>query len=84
LGEKGSIGIENIKQKSKKKEEEGEGSRFGTAYGYELRLRCVKLHLEKEVAAFFGKQGGGSQQRYDFALGEGAPGTGRNRDCGMK
>jgi hypothetical protein len=45
LGEKGSVimeGVEEVKRKEKGKE-----SRFGKRYGIELKLRCVKLHLEE-------------------------------------
>ena len=45
LGEKGSVimeGAEEVKRKEKGKE-----SRFGKRYGIELKLRCVKLHLEE-------------------------------------
>ncbi|MBU1208151.1 MAG: DDE-type integrase/transposase/recombinase [Proteobacteria bacterium] len=45
LGEKGSVmmeSVEEVKRKSKGKE-----SRFGNRYGFELKLRCVKLRLEE-------------------------------------
>jgi len=45
LGEKGSVmmeSVEEVKRKSKGKE-----SRFGRRYGFEIKLRCVKLHLEE-------------------------------------
>ena len=45
LGEKGSVkmeSVEEVKRKSKGKE-----SRFGKRYGFELKLRCVKLRLEE-------------------------------------
>ncbi len=45
LGEKGSVmmeSVEEVKRKSKGKE-----SRFGKRYGFELKLRCVKLQLEE-------------------------------------
>lgn len=45
LGEKGSEpmeSVEEVKRKSKGKE-----SRFGNRYGFELKLRCVKLRLEE-------------------------------------
>ena len=35
-------GVEEVKRKRKGKE-----SRFGKRYGLELKLRCVKLHLEE-------------------------------------
>ncbi len=34
--------IEEVKRKNREKE-----SQFGKRYGYELKLRCVKLHLEE-------------------------------------
>ena len=45
LEEKGSVKmerVEEVKRKSKGKE-----SRFGKRYGFELKLRCVKLRLEE-------------------------------------
>ncbi len=45
LEEKGSEpmeSVEEVKRKNKEKE-----SRFGKRYGFELKLRCVKLHLEE-------------------------------------
>ena len=45
LGEKGSVmmeSVEEVKRKCKGKE-----SRFGKRYGFELKLRCVKLRLEE-------------------------------------
>src|SRR4030042_3901026 len=45
LEEKGSEpmeSIEEVKRRNREKE-----SRFGKRYGYELKLRCVKLHLEE-------------------------------------
>src|SRR5271157_3238598 len=45
LREKGSVMMENVeevKRKCKRKE-----SRFGKRYGFELKLRCVKLYLEE-------------------------------------
>ena len=45
LGEKGSVmmeSVEEVKRKSKGKE-----SRVGNRYGFELKLRCVKLRLEE-------------------------------------
>ena len=45
LGEKGSGSMESVEEvKRKNKEKE---SRFGKRYGFELKLRCVKLHLEE-------------------------------------
>jgi transposase-like protein len=45
LEEKGSEpmeSVEEVKRKSKEKE-----SRFGKRYRFEIKLRCVKLHLEE-------------------------------------
>jgi len=45
LWEKGSVkmeSVEEVKRKSKEKE-----SRFGKRYGFELKLRCVKLRVEE-------------------------------------
>ena len=45
LEEKGSEpmeSVEEVKRKNKEKE-----SRFGKRYKFELKLRCVKLHLEE-------------------------------------
>ena len=45
LEEKGSEpmeSVEEVKRKFREKE-----SRFGRRYGFELKLRCVKLHLEE-------------------------------------
>ena len=45
LWEKGSVkmeGVEEVKRKG-----QGRESRFGRRYGFELKLRCVKLHLEE-------------------------------------
>ncbi len=45
LEEKGSEpmdSVEEVKRKNKEKE-----SRFGRGYRFELKLRCVKLHLEE-------------------------------------
>ncbi len=32
------------------KEKKGKENRFGRRYGFELKLRCVKLHLEEGLA----------------------------------
>jgi len=45
LEEEGSVKmerVEEVKRKSKEKE-----SRFGKRYGFEIKLRCVKLRLEE-------------------------------------
>jgi transposase-like protein len=48
LGEKGSVMMENVKEvKRRKKNKKGKESRFGKRYGFELKLRCVKLRLEE-------------------------------------
>jgi transposase InsO family protein len=52
LGEKGSVMMESVKEvkrrrKKKKKNRRGKESRYGNRYGFDLKLRCVKLHLEK-------------------------------------
>jgi hypothetical protein len=47
LGEKGSVmmeSVEEVKRKCKGKE-----NRFGNRYGFELKLRCVKLRLEERL-----------------------------------
>ena len=45
LEEKGSEPMERVEGvRGKNKEKE---SRFGKRYGFEIRLRCVKLHLEE-------------------------------------
>ncbi len=45
LEEKGSESMESVEEvKRKCKEKE---SRFGKRYGFDLKLRCVKLHLEE-------------------------------------
>ncbi|RPJ42126.1 MAG: DDE domain-containing protein [Deltaproteobacteria bacterium] len=45
LEEKGSEPMERVEEvREKKKEKE---SRFGRRYGFEIKLRCVKLHLEE-------------------------------------
>jgi transposase InsO family protein len=50
LGEKGSVMMENVKEvKRRKKNKKGKESRFGKRYGFDLKFRCVKLHLEEGV-----------------------------------
>ena len=50
LGEKGSVMMENVKEvKRRKKNKKGKESRFGKRYGFDLKIRCVKLHLEEGV-----------------------------------
>ncbi|HYB19464.1 MAG TPA: helix-turn-helix domain-containing protein [Thermodesulfobacteriota bacterium] len=47
LEEKGSEpmeSVEEVKRKNREKE-----SRFGKRYKFELKLRCVKLHLEEDL-----------------------------------
>src|SRR5512138_2680050 len=48
LGGEGSVKMESVEEVRRKKKE-GEGSRFGKRYGFELKLRCVKLRLEEGV-----------------------------------
>jgi transposase InsO family protein len=49
LGEKGSVMMESVKEvkRRRKKNRKGKESRYGNRYGFDLKLRCVKLHLEK-------------------------------------
>jgi transposase InsO family protein len=48
LGEKGSVMMESVKEvKRRKKNKKGKESRFGKRYGFDLKLRCVKLRLEE-------------------------------------
>ena len=50
LGEKGSVMMEKVKEvKRRKKNKKGEESRFGRRYGFEVKLRCVKMRLEEGV-----------------------------------
>src|SRR4030066_2523152 len=45
LREKGSVMMENVEEVKRKSK--GKESRFGRRYGFEIKLRCVKLHLEE-------------------------------------
>src|SRR5271157_2792292 len=45
LREKGSVMMENVEEVKRKCK--GKESRFGKRYGFELKLRCVKLRLEE-------------------------------------
>jgi transposase-like protein len=45
LEEKGSVKMENVEEVKRKSK--GEESRFGKRYGFEVKLRCVKLRLEE-------------------------------------
>ena len=45
LREKGSVMMESVEEVKRKCK--GKGSRFGNRYGFELKLRCVKLRLEE-------------------------------------
>jgi transposase-like protein len=49
LGEKESVMMESVKEvkRRKKKNRRGKESGYGKRYGFDLKLRCVKLHLEK-------------------------------------
>jgi transposase-like protein len=46
LWEKGSVMMESVKE-VKRRKKKGKESRFGKRYGFELKLRCVKLRLEE-------------------------------------
>ena len=46
LGEKGGVMMESVKEVKRRKKNRKE-SRFGKRYGFELKLRCVKLRLEE-------------------------------------
>ena len=35
------------------KEKKGKENRFGRRYGFEIKLRCVKLYLEEGLPLFF-------------------------------
>ena len=49
--------VEGVKKKSKRKE-----SRYGKRYGFEVKLRCVKLRLEEGIpASLISKEVGASQ-----------------------
>jgi len=45
LGEKGSVKMESVEEVKRKRK--GKESRFGNRYGFEVKLRCVKLRLEE-------------------------------------
>jgi len=45
LGEKGNVIMESVEEVKRK--QKGKESRFGNRYGFELKLRCVKLQLEE-------------------------------------
>jgi transposase-like protein len=45
LWEKGSVKMESVEEVKRKGK--GKESRFGRRYGFELKLRCVKLRLEE-------------------------------------
>ena len=66
--------VEEVRRKNKEKE-----SRFGRRYGFEIKLRCVKLHLEEGLPIFFVVEGSGGQYRRYSSLGEGVSGAGRGR-----
>ena len=46
LGEKGGVMMESVKEVKRRKKNRKE-SRFGKRYGFELKLRCMKLRLEE-------------------------------------
>ena len=50
LGKEGSEPMENVRKVRRKRK--GEKSRFGNRYGFELKLRCVKLRLEEGLPVF--------------------------------
>jgi hypothetical protein len=43
LGEEGSVQVESVEEVKRKSQ--GKESRFGKRYGFEVKLRCVKLRL---------------------------------------
>ena len=45
MEEKGSVEMERVEEVKRKSK--GEESRFGKRYGFEFKLRCVKLRLEE-------------------------------------
>jgi transposase-like protein len=45
LWEKGSVKMESVEEVKRKNK--GKESRYGNRYGFELKLRCVKLRLEE-------------------------------------
>jgi transposase-like protein len=48
LRKKGRVMMESVKEvKRKRKNKRGKESRYGKRYGFDLKFRCVKLHLEK-------------------------------------
>src|SRR5512139_2340086 len=48
LREKGSVMMESVKEVKKgKKNKKGKEGRYGKRYGFDLKLRCVKLQLEE-------------------------------------
>ena len=48
LREKGSVEMEKVDGVKKRKK--GKESRLGRRYGFELKLRCVKLRVEESVS----------------------------------
>jgi transposase-like protein len=46
LWEKGGVMMESVKE-VKRRKKKGKESRYGKRYGFELKLRCVKLRLEE-------------------------------------
>jgi transposase-like protein len=58
--EKGSVMMESVEEVKKK----CKGKGFGNRYGFELKLRCVKLGLEEELpVSFLSKEVGVSKRR---------------------
>ena len=64
--------VGEVKKKSKGKE-----SRFGRRYEFEIKLRCVKLHLEEGVPLSLLSKEVGPVQTVT-SLGESVSGTGRS------
>jgi transposase InsO family protein len=48
LRKEGSVMMENVEEVKRK--QKGKESRYGKRYGIELKLRCVKLHLEEGLS----------------------------------
>ena len=82
LEEKGSVEmerVEEVKRKSKEKE-----SRFGKRYGFEIKLRCVKLRLEEGLPVGLLCKEVGVSKSADSSLGEGVSGAGRGGVTGSE
>ncbi len=58
---KGGVKMESVGEVKRKKKEE-KGSRFHRRYGFEVKLRCVKLRLEEGVpGSLISKEAGVSE-----------------------